>query len=128
MSFRQIREIRNYSSREYYGKRAGTESFSVAGLEPHAPQLGDYNGPIMASRNVESPSVSEICAHVKHLGYATSKRIRLYGEEFEVVSDPFPEADGIAVRVTTKKDSTIRVLQIPVTVLKSVRGRSSTLP
>jgi hypothetical protein len=82
----------------------------------------------MTSHSGDLPSVSEICAHVKHLGYATSKRIRLYGEEFEVVSDPFPEADGIAVRVTTKKDSTIRVLQIPVTVLKSVRGRSSTPP
>jgi hypothetical protein len=65
--------------------------------------------------------VSDICTHVKHLGYATSRRIRLYGEEFEVVSDPFPEAGGIAVHVTTKKDSTIRVLQIPVTVLQSAK-------
>jgi hypothetical protein len=70
------------------------------------------------------PSVSEICAHVKHLGYAASRRIRLYGEEFEVVSDPFPEADGIAVHVTTKKDSSIRVLRIPATVLQSAKGRS----
>jgi hypothetical protein len=69
------------------------------------------------------PSVSEICAHVKHLGYATSRRIRLYGEEFEVVSDPFPEADGIAVHVTTKKDSSIRILRIPATVLQSAKGR-----
>jgi hypothetical protein len=80
----------------------------------------------MASRNVESPSVSEICAHVKHLGYSASSRVRLYGEEFEVVSDPFPEADGIAVRVRTKKDSKIRLLQIPATVLQSVkRGRTA---
>jgi hypothetical protein len=126
VSFRQIGEIRNYSSREYYGKRVGTESFSVAGLEPHAPQLGDYNGPIMASRNVESPSVSEICAHVKHLGYSASKSVRLYGEQFEVVSDPFPEADGIAVHVTTKKDLKIRVLQIPATVLQSLKRRGRT--
>jgi hypothetical protein len=34
----------------------------------------------MISRSGDSPSVSEICAHVKHLGYATSKRMRLYGE------------------------------------------------
>ena len=68
------------------------------------------------------PSVSEICARVKHLGYATSKQIRLYGEEFEVVSDTFPEAEGIAVRVTTRKDSSIRVLQIPATVLQSAKG------
>jgi hypothetical protein len=77
----------------------------------------------MANRNIDPPSVSEVCARVRHLGYAASRRVRLYGEEFEVVSDPFPEADGIAVRVTTKKDSRIRVLQIPATVLQSVRGR-----
>ena len=67
-------------------------------------------------------SVSEICAHLKHLGYAPSKRIRLYGDEFEVLSDPFPEGDGIAVQVTTKKDSSIRVLRIPATVLQSAKG------
>ena len=82
-----------------------------------------YNRLIMAIRNIEAPPVSEVCARVKHLGYAASGRVRLYGEEFEVVSDPFPEADGIAVHVTTKKDSRVRVLQLPGPVLQSVRGR-----
>lgn len=100
-------------------------------VAPARARTEDYNRAIMTTRNLESPespSVSEICAHVKHLGYATSGRVRLYGEEFEVVSDPFPEADGIAVHVTTKKDSKIRVLQLPATVLQSVkkgRGRSA---
>jgi len=71
----------------------------------------------MTSHSGHFPSVSDICAHVKHLGYAISRHIRLYGEEFEVVSDPFAEADGIAVHVRTKKDSSIRVLRIPATVL-----------
>ena len=48
----------------------------------------------MTSHSVYFPAVSTICAQVKRLGYAAAKRIRLYGEEFEVVSDPFPEADG----------------------------------
>ncbi len=69
------------------------------------------------------PSASEICAHVKHLGYAISMHLRLYGEEFEVVSDPFVEADGIAVRVTTESNSSIRILRIPMTVLQSAKGR-----
>jgi hypothetical protein len=77
----------------------------------------------MISHSGKRPSLSDICAQVKHLGYAISRRIRLYGEEFEVVSDPFPEAGGIAVHVTTKKDSTIRVLQIPATVLRGARGQ-----
>jgi hypothetical protein len=41
---------------------------------------------------VTAPQVSEICANVKHLAYAAPERIRLYGEEIEVVLDPFPEA------------------------------------
>jgi hypothetical protein len=77
--------------------------------------------------NGDFPSVSDICAHVKHLGYALSRRIRLYGEEFEVVSDPFPEANGIAVHVTTKKDSSIRVLRIPATVLQSAKRAETPL-
>jgi hypothetical protein len=75
------------------------------------------------SNNVEPPSMAEVCARVRHLGYATAGRVRLYGEDFEVISDPFPEADGIAVRVTTKKDSRVRVLRLPATVLQSVRGQ-----
>jgi hypothetical protein len=82
----------------------------------------------MTTRNLGSFSVSEMsemCAHIKHLGYGASGRIRLYGEEFEVVSDPFLENDGIAVQVKTKLNSTVRVLQLPATVVQSVKGRST---
>jgi hypothetical protein len=91
-------------------------------LNQHAPRRETILGLPMTS-HIETPSLSEVCARVRHLGYAASGRVRLYGEEFDVVSDPFPEAEGIAVRVTTKKDSKIRVLQLPATVLQSVRGR-----
>jgi len=81
----------------------------------------------MTSPSVAFPSISKICAHVKHLGDAVARRMRLYGEEFEVVSDPFPEANGVAVLVTTKKDPSIRVLRIPVTVLQSAREAKTPL-
>ena len=76
----------------------------------------------MTSDPYESPSIKEICANVKRLGYGANQSIRLYGEEFEVISDPFPEAGGIAVSVRTKKSDSIRVIQLPATVLQSVRG------
>jgi hypothetical protein len=79
----------------------------------------------MTSLNIESPTVLEILARIKHLGYGVSARVRLYGEEFEVLSDPFPEAGGIAVQVKTKKDLNTRILRLPSTVLQSVRGRST---
>ncbi len=75
----------------------------------------------MTSHPDESPSIAEVCASVKRLGYGTSQSIRLYGEEFEVISDPFPEEGGIAVNVKTKKGEGVRVIQIPATVLQSVK-------
>jgi len=74
--------------------------------------------------NVETPTISDICARVKHLGYKTAGRVRLYGEEFEVVSDPFPEANGIAVRAKSRRSPEGRVLRLPATVLQSVKGKS----
>ena len=65
---------------------------------------------------------AEICAGVKRLGYGSKQTVRLYGEEFEVISDPFPEAGGIAVTVRTKRNDSIRVVQLPSTVLQSVKG------
>jgi hypothetical protein len=70
-------------------------------------------------------SVEEICARVKQLGYEPTKRIRLYGEEFEVISDPFPTAGGIAVHVKSKNGSETRMVQLPATI---VQGVSGTLP
>jgi hypothetical protein len=57
-----------------------------------------YDSTMTSQPNV-SPSIAEICASVKRLGYGVSQSIRLYGEEFEVISDPFPESGGIAVNV-----------------------------
>jgi hypothetical protein len=79
----------------------------------------------MTSHLNVSPSVSEICASVKRLGYGANQKIRLYGEEFEVISDPFPEAGGIAVNVKAAKGHGIRAVQIPATVLQSVKGPSA---
>jgi hypothetical protein len=73
--------------------------------------------------NFESASVLEICARVKHMGYTTSGRVRLYGEEFEVVSEPFAEANGIAVHAKSRRDPKVRVLHLPATVLQTVKGR-----
>jgi hypothetical protein len=70
-----------------------------------------------------TPSVLEICARVKNLGYRPSGRVRLYGEEFEVVSEPFAEADGIAVQVKSQKNPNVRVLRLPSTVVQTAKRR-----
>jgi hypothetical protein len=77
----------------------------------------------MTSNN-ESQSAMEMCANVKRMGYAASSRVRIYGEDFEVLSDPFPEAGGVAVQVKAQKDSGIRVLQLPTTVINNMQRNS----
>jgi len=78
--------------------------------------------PIIMS-TLESPSIIDICSRVKHLGYTVSGRVRLYGEELEVVSDPFPEANGVAVQVRSSKNPTVRKMRIPATVLQGLAGK-----
>jgi hypothetical protein len=73
-------------------------------------------------------SLAQICTRVKHLGYAASKCMRLYGEEFEFMSDPFPHEGGIAVHVKTQKDSSVRILQLPVTLLQAERKHRTATP
>jgi hypothetical protein len=64
--------------------------------------------------------IDEVCARIKHFGYAASQRIRIYGEDFEVLSDPFECADGIAIHVRSQRTSQTRVLQLPATIIQRV--------
>jgi hypothetical protein len=60
------------------------------------------------------------------MGYARSKRIRIYGQEFEVISNPFPQGKGIAVRAHAKLETQERVLMLPLPIVQMVtRGRKS---
>jgi hypothetical protein len=51
------------------------------------------------------------------LGYSAGKRLNLYGECFEIASDPFIDGDWVAVRVTSENDPTIRTIRLPVSIL-----------
>ena len=70
--------------------------------------------------SLSSPPTSEVCAEIKKFGYTVSQRIRIYGEEFEVLSDPFPNDGGVAIKVRSRNSSEARVLQLPATVIHCV--------
>ena len=71
-------------------------------------------------------SVEEACARIKQLGYVASRRVRIYGEEFELLSDPFPQADQIAIRAKAKSDSRVRILRLPVSIVPGGRRQQVT--
>jgi hypothetical protein len=76
-------------------------------------------GEVMSSES--NLPTTEICARIRQSGYAATQKIRIYGEEFDVLSDPFPSDDGIAIQVRSKRTLQTRVLQLPATVIHRVR-------
>jgi hypothetical protein len=62
-------------------------------------------------------SHSESCARIKDLGFTTSKHIKMYGERFELVSDPFVQGDYTAVHAISPNDRGIRELRLPTAIL-----------
>ena len=70
-----------------------------------------------------SRTPAENCARLKDLGYIASTHITMYGERFELVSDPVQEGDCIVVQVLSGNDPTIRRLQLPVSILLGLSDR-----
>lgn len=68
-------------------------------------------------------SRSESCARIKDLGFTISKHIKMYGERFEIVSEPCSDGDCIAVRAISGGDPTIRTLRLPTAILVGLAER-----
>ncbi|GAC1432116.1 MAG: hypothetical protein NVS1B11_02990 [Terriglobales bacterium] len=80
----------------------------------------------MTSHNIDLNQAQDICGKVKHLGYEASRCITLYGEEYEILSDPFLEGNGVALRVRSRKDPSVRTIRLPSTLVQSIVQRSFT--
>jgi hypothetical protein len=62
-----------------------------------------------------------ICARLQELGFAKKKHIKLYGEEFEIVSTPVPDGDGFAVEGVARASGTVRRMRIPLSLIQTLR-------
>jgi hypothetical protein len=82
---------------------------------------GEMSYSAFVRRFTRIDSVEDACVRIKRLGYVESRRVRIYGEEFELLSDPFPEANRIAIRAKATGDSSIRILRLPVNIVQSSR-------
>jgi hypothetical protein len=60
---------------------------------------------------------AETCSRIKELGYGIAGHINLYGQRFDILSDPFPDGEGVSVHVITASDPTRRALRLPVSLL-----------
>jgi hypothetical protein len=74
-----------------------------------------------ASNRRRSPA--ENSARIRELGFTTSKHIKMYGERFELVSDPYEEGFCTVVRVISGNDPTVRTLRLPAALLVGASDR-----
>ncbi len=61
-----------------------------------------------------------ICTRLQELGYARERHIRLYGEEFHLVSNPVPDGNGFAVEGITRMSASVRRVRIPLSLVSTV--------
>ncbi len=74
---------------------------------------------------VDNTQDKNTCLKLISLGYARSNRVRLYGQEVQLVSDPFPHQEGgIAVEVVRGSESSSRTMKLPLSVLQ-VAGQTA---
>ena len=62
------------------------------------------------------------CDALKRLGFAPNEQVRLYGQVFEVLSDPVEIGGQVAfVDAREKRSGQIRRVHIPLTILQAAR-------
>ena len=60
---------------------------------------------------------------VKRFGYAKSKKIKLYGKQLEVVSDPVTrQGDDVFVDAREEGSDVVKQVQVPRNVVQMARG------
>ena len=61
-----------------------------------------------------------LCERLKAMGYASRNRIRIYGEEFDLTSNPVADGNGFAVDAISRKSGQTRKVGIPLSVLQMI--------
>ena len=65
----------------------------------------------------------DTCRKLISLGYARFNRVRPYGQEMKLVSDPFPEEGGIVVEVVSTNESASRRVKLPLSILQMAASK-----
>ena len=66
---------------------------------------------------------SKLCERLKRLGFAQENRMRLYGQEFDLISDPFIVGnDLVFVDAIERKSRLQRRVRIPLPIVHMASG------
>lgn len=77
--------------------------------------VSDFLMAIQVNRNDD-----EVCERLKALGYAQHKRIKIYGEEFDLTPNPIADGNSFAIEAVSRKSGAVTTLHIPLSVLQMI--------
>ena len=60
------------------------------------------------------------CERLRKLGYARDLRVRLYGEELHLISNPIADGAGFSVEGLVIRSGKLRRIRIPLTVVDMI--------
>ena len=63
-----------------------------------------------------------VCQKLQGLGFASEHRVRLYGEEFELISNPFPDGAGYGIDGISRKSGSLRHVRIPLLLVRRIEN------
>ena len=61
-----------------------------------------------------------LCKRLQRLGFGPRRRVRLYGEEFDLISDPVFDERGYGIDGISRKSGTLRHVGIPLSIVQTV--------
>lgn len=66
-----------------------------------------------------------MCERLKRMGYSKGHRIRLYGLEFDLTSDPFAVRENLVfLDGVERKSGATRRVRVPLSVLQVISGET----
>jgi hypothetical protein len=61
-----------------------------------------------------------LCKRLQRRGFTSKHRVKLYGEEFDLISDPTVNGKGYGIDGMSRKSGSLRHLGIPLSVVRTV--------
>lgn len=68
-----------------------------------------------------------VCQKLQRLGYAPQQRMKLYGEEFDLISNPMPDKVGYFIVGVCRKSGGSRHIRIPISVVHTIEHELSAM-
>jgi len=62
-----------------------------------------------------------ICEKLRKLGFAQNRHMRLYGEEFRLVSNPIQDGEGFSIEGIARGSGDLRRIHIPLSLVVTIR-------